>query len=77
MSNAEILAALPKLNADERAQVFERLCELQEQDMLAGTGPTDAEKTLLDEALAEFQRDGDVGRPWREVLHRLHSAGAK
>ena len=74
MSKAEILQELPKLKAEERTQVFERLCELQERDLLEGIGPTAEEKRLLDEALAQFERDGDHGTPWREVLHRLQAA---
>jgi hypothetical protein len=74
MSKAEILAELPKLKAAERAQVFERLCELQERDLLQGHGPTPEEKRLLDQALAEFERDGQRGEPWRDVLHRLQSS---
>jgi hypothetical protein len=73
MSKSDILAQLPKLKAEERAQVFDRLCELQESDLLRGVGPTDREKKLLDEALADFERDGDVGTPWRKVLHRVRS----
>jgi hypothetical protein len=73
MSTSEILAELPHLKAEERRQVFSRLCELQEQDLLHGVGPTDEEKRLLDEALSEFDRDGDPGTPWREVLHALRA----
>lgn len=76
MSKTDILAELPNLKAEERTQVFERLCELQEADLLQGVGPTVEEKKLLDEALAEFERDGDVGTPWREVLRRVRSSGA-
>ncbi len=77
MSKAEILAELPKLKAEERTQVFERLCELQERDLLAGHGPTPEEKKVLDQALAEFGRDGQYGEPWREVLQRLQSSRAR
>ena len=76
MSKAEILAELPKLEAEERTQVFERLCELQERDLLHGVGPTAEEKRLLDEALAEFERDGQQGDAWREVIRRLHASRA-
>jgi len=31
MSSSEILAELPKLKAEERRQLFTRLCELQDQ----------------------------------------------
>ena len=77
MSKAEILDELPKLKAEERTQVFERLCELQERDLLQGVGPTAEEKRLLDEALAQFESDGDHGTPWREVLRRLQTARAR
>jgi hypothetical protein len=77
MSNAEILAQLPKLKAEERAQVYQRLWELQEQDLLHGIGPTEEEKKLLDQALAEFKRDGNPGTPWREVLQRIRSSSPR
>ncbi len=71
MSKAEILAELPKLKPEERRQVYQRLCELQEQDLLSGVGPGPEEKKILDEAMAAFARDGDVGRPWREVIQSI------
>lgn len=74
MSKAEILAQLPNLNSEDRTQVFERLCELQENDLLHGAGPTAAERKLLDEALAQFERDGDPGRPWRDVLQSIRAS---
>ena len=71
MSKAEILAQLPRLKAEERSQVFERLCELQEEDILHGIGPTEEEKIILDEALARFQHDGNPGTPWRQALRGI------
>ena len=76
MSNAEILAELPKLKAEERRQIYQRLCELQEQDLVNGTGPSAEEKKLLDAALAEYEQDHDRGRPWREVLRDLRARKA-
>jgi hypothetical protein len=73
MSSSEILAELPKLKAEERRQLFTRLCELQDQDLLKGVGPTDAERQTLDEALAEYERDGDDGTPWREAIQQIRS----
>jgi hypothetical protein len=55
MSKAEILAELPRLKAEERAQVFERLCELQERDLLEGHGPSPEKKRLLDRDLARVR----------------------
>ena len=74
MSKAEILAELPNLDPDARTQVFERLCELQENDLLHGAGPSAGERKLLDDALAEFERDGNPGRPWREVLKAVRAS---
>ena len=74
MSTTEILAELPHLKAEDRTQLFERLCELQEQDILHGVGPTAKEKFILDEALAELQRDVNPGTPWRETLRRIRAA---
>lgn len=73
MSKAEILAEIAQLGVDDRRQIFERLCELQDEDLLRGVGPTDAEKELLDAEEAAFERDGDVGRPWRDVMRELRS----
>jgi len=73
MSKAEILAELPKLKADERHQLFQKLCELQEDDILRGQAPDPNERKMLDDALAEFERDGNPGTPWRDVLRRLHA----
>lgn len=73
MSKAEILAELPKLEAEERRQIYQRLCELQEQDLLNGAEPSEEEKKLLDAALAEYENDHDRGWPWREVLGDLRA----
>jgi hypothetical protein len=76
MSNAEILAELPNLKAEERRQIYQRLCELQELDLLNGAGASEEEKKLLDAALAEYEKDQDRGRPWREVLGELRARKA-
>lgn len=74
MSKAEILAQLPNLNPEDRTQVFERLCELQENDLVHGPGPSAEQRKILDDALAEFERDCDPGRPWREVLQAVRTS---
>ena len=73
MGKAEIFAELPRLNAEDRSQVLQRLYELQDRDLLQGIEPSPKEKLILDEALAEFQRDGNLGIPWRESLRRIRS----
>ena len=68
MSKAEILADLPKLKAEDRMQVFERVCELQQRDLLHGVGSTPGESA--GQALAEFERDGNPGEPWPGLAPR-------
>jgi hypothetical protein len=74
MSKAEILEELPKLSPSERSQLFARLAELHEADLIGGDEPTATERQALDEALEEFERDGDPGKPWREVLRQLRTS---
>jgi len=71
MSKAEILEQLPKLSPSERSQLFARLSELHETDLVDGEQPALAEREALDEALKEFERNPDPGQPWRDVLRRL------
>ncbi len=64
---------MPKLNPEDRSQVFQRLCELQDDDLLHGAGPSIEEKEMPDAALTQFERDGTIGTPWREAIRRLQS----
>jgi hypothetical protein len=71
MSKAEILHELPKLGLHERREIFERIGELEEQDLLKGEQPTAEEKALLDRELEEFQKNPQAGSTWAEVEARL------
>jgi hypothetical protein len=71
MSKAEILHELPKLGLHERREIFERIGELEEQDLLKGGEPTTEEKALLDRELEEFQKHPQAGSTWAEVEARL------
>lgn len=73
VSKAEILAELPLLKAEDRSQLLDRLCELQENDLLHGIGPSPEDRKALDTAQADFERDRNPGRPWREVLESICS----
>ena len=66
MSKAEILAELPRLTPQERGEVFEYLWHMEE-----AAGPTPREKTLLDEAQADYNANPDAGSSWAEVHARL------
>jgi len=71
MSKAEILQELPKLGPGERREIFERICELEESDLLKGVGPTTEEKALLDRELEDYQETPNAGASWEEVEARL------
>ena len=71
MSKAEILHELPKLGLHERREIFERIGELEDQDLLKGGEPTAAEKALLDRELVDYRKNPDAGSTWPEVEARL------
>lgn len=68
MSKLEILTELPTLSAQERAEILERLWSLEE-----AAGPSERERTLLDEAQADYEAKPSDGAPWREVEARLRA----
>jgi len=70
MSKMEILAELPKLDTAARREIFDRLCEIEERDLLNG-GATPEEKALLDRELEEYRRNPDAGSSWEEVEQRI------
>ena len=70
MSKAEILRELPRLGLQERREIFERIGELEEQDLLKGEEPTAGEKALLDRELEEFQKNPQAGSTWAEAASK-------
>ena len=70
MSKMEILAELPKLEPADRREIFDRICEMEERDLLAG-GATDEEKTLLDRELEEYRQNPEAGSSWNEIEARI------
>ena len=71
MSKAEILLELPKLELAERREIFERICDMEERDLLNGSLPTAKEKALLDHELELYRQNPDAGSTWAEVQARL------
>ncbi len=71
MSKAEILAELPKLGLEDRREIFERICEIEESDLLNGGKPSAEEKRLLDRELEEYRQNPEAGSSWNEVEARL------
>ena len=74
MSKTQILEELPRLTVRDRSQLFARLAELHEADLLADGVPTDAERQALDEAFADFEKDRNSGEPWREVFREIRKS---
>ena len=71
MSKAEILQELPRLGCEERREIFEVICDLEERALLDGGGPTDVEGALLDRELEAYHLNPDAGSTWAEVEARL------
>jgi putative addiction module component (TIGR02574 family) len=72
MSKMEILEELPKLQARERREIFERICEIEENDLL--NEPTAEEKALLDRELEDYRKNPEAGSTWAEVEARLRKS---
>jgi len=71
MSKADILLELPKLELEDRREIFERICDIEERELLNGSLPTAEEKSLLDRELEEYKLNPDAGSTWAEVKARL------
>ena len=74
MSKMEILAELPKLELADRREIFDRICEIEERDLLNGGGATAEEKALLDRELEEYRRNPEAGSAWDEVEARIRKS---
>jgi hypothetical protein len=75
MSKIEIMQELPRLRPEERHEILERICELEERDLLDGHGPTLEEKALLDRELEDFRQNPEAGSAWDDVEGRLRQSG--
>lgn len=73
MSKAEILSELPKLTADELAEIQAKLDELAGAAWLDGDELTPDERTALDGTLAAYHKDPDSGSSWQEVEARIEA----
>jgi hypothetical protein len=71
MSKMEILAELPNLELADRREIFDRICDMEENDLLNGGGATAGEKAMLDRELEEYSRNPEAGSSWNEVEARL------
>jgi len=72
MSKAEILAELPKLTAEDRAEIQAKLDELAGEGWLDGDHPlTDAEKALIQSRIEAYEKNPQTAIPWEEFDARL------
>ncbi len=73
MSKAEILAELPSLSAEDRAEIRAKLDELAGDVWLDGGELSEEDKRALDEELAEYEKSPDAGSSLDEVMARIHA----
>ncbi len=64
MSKAEILAELPKLQREERSEVFDQLCALEEAKL------SSVHQQLVDEALSSGPARPSMAEDWDGALRR-------
>ena len=64
MSKAQILAELPKLHSDDRAEILECLWEIQERELTA------VHQRLVDEAIASGPARPATEADWQGALQR-------
>jgi putative addiction module component (TIGR02574 family) len=74
MSKLEILEELPRLSAEDRLEIRQKLNEIDGGEWLDGDDPlTDAEKSLLESRLAAYRQEPNAGSSWEEVEARLRA----
>ena len=73
MSTADIIAALPRLSPEDRAEVQAKLDELAGNAWLDRGELSDAERQSLDAALAEYAKSPDAGCSWQDVKARVQA----
>ena len=73
MSKAEIIAELPRLSAEDRAEVQAKLDELAGDAWQDVAELSEADKQALDGALADYENSPDAGSPWEHVKARVQA----
>jgi putative addiction module component (TIGR02574 family) len=73
MSKAEIIAELPRLSPEERAEVQAKLDELAAAAWQDGGELSAADKQSLGAALAGYEKSPDAGSSWDEVKARVEA----
>ncbi len=75
MTKTEILEELPRLTAEDRQEIRQKLNEIDGDEWLDGDNGddplTEDEKALLERRLAAYEKEPDVGSTWEEVEARI------
>jgi putative addiction module component (TIGR02574 family) len=73
MSKAEIIAELPNLSPEERAEVQAKLDELAAGAWQDGGQLSESDKRTLDATLADYENSPDAGSSWEQVKARVQA----
>ena len=71
MIKAEILEALPKLNAEERREIRAKFNELDSETWFDNGELSEQEKAIIEARLDEYDRNPEVGSSWEEAKARI------
>ena len=71
MSKTEIIAELPKLSPQDRAEVQAKLDELAADAWQDRGELSVADKQTLDSTLAAYEKSPDAGSSWNEAKARI------
>lgn len=73
MSKAEIIAELPRLSPEDRAEVQAKLDELAGEAWQDRGELSDADKQALDAALVGYEKSPDASSPWDHAKARVQA----
>jgi hypothetical protein len=73
MNKAEILAELPNLSAEDRAEIQAKLDELAGDEWLDGGELSEADKQELDSTIAAYEKSPDAGNSLDETMARVQA----
>jgi putative addiction module component (TIGR02574 family) len=73
MGKAEILAQLPHLSLEDRAEVQAKLDELAADAWLDQSELTSSARQELDATLTAYEKSPDAGRSWEQVKARVQA----
>jgi hypothetical protein len=73
MGKTEIIAALPHLTVEERAEIQAKLDELAGDAWVDGNELSNADRQALDAALSSYHQTPDAGSTWNDVKTRIQA----